>query len=363
MRRCCALVFVVLSIAFAQGAEDPPAFCPVCRGTQLMPILPYKPYVKFEGGTAPDPDYPAQWKYCDKCKAGIDAKAAAEEISADIKETQERARRRTKAIEGLLGGDKKVEVLYTPFVTVRSMLPAAANRQTGEALEKCAGIVMKTFNSMVLTCTRPDRHGMLFVSDKLTFSGVIDRAFGKMDKEQRDLFRKGSGFSMSNGETDDAVQNFDGASNGAPNRAVWSWGKQMMHCATNGKAKAWLVEGFGAWCENTTLQANTMHSFEYEANTTLHLSQNWNEDIRRQSAKFVPWPEMFNQTLVHLKAHQYLQFYAMVSFMIKVSPERFDKFVIAIRNGEEAGPAIERIYGRKLPDIIPVWNEWMSKLR
>src|SRR5439155_14755518 len=119
-------LFALLCVmaAVLRAADEPSPLCPVCRGAQIVPILPHKPYVKFESMPAPDPDYPPQWKYCDKCKEGVDPKTAAEEISNEMKEAQERARKRTPQIESLLDG-KKTEVFYTPFVTVRSLLPAA----------------------------------------------------------------------------------------------------------------------------------------------------------------------------------------------------------------------------------------------
>lgn len=340
----------------------PKAVCASCKDLQIVPLLPYKPYIKHEGGHALAADYAPHWKFCEKCKADADAKTAASDFSNDMKETQERARQRTAHYEDMVGA--KLEVLYTPFVTVRSMLNPATNKKIGDALEKCADILSKNSKSMVLLCTRPDRNGMVMIADNATYSRFIDKTFVNESQQNRDLMRKGTGFDTHSQNGADSIQNMAGQTAGAENRAVFGWGKQIMTTATHGKARAWLVEGFAAYCEKSTLGANTMYSFQYDPNTNVHLGRDWNEDVRRQGPlKFKPWPELFNQNLEHLQAVQYLQFYAMVSFLIQVDPSRFDKLVLAIADGAESGPAIEAIYGRKLDDVMPAFNKWMAALK
>lgn len=343
----------------AAGVNDRPApvpDCPLCKGTGILPLLLYKPYIKFEGEAPPKPEYPAVWKYCDKCRAGIDPKTAAAEISADLKERQERARGKQKDFEDKVG--KKLVHFETPFVSVHSMLAPAVNRKVADALEKCVGLLQTNSKSFVLVQTRADEDDIVFIGDDATYGAYIDKTMTNSDAANRDLAKKTTGFHTPN------VNSINMGKSAVPaeNRAVFALGGLLMDTAADRKAKSWLAEGFASYCENATLGMNTTYTIAYEVNTGVKFSKNWNDDLKKlaKDGKLKPWDEIFNISLEHLTAQQYLHCYGMVSFLVKFDPQRFDKFILKIKEGEESGPAIEKVYGRKLKEIQTVWVQWIQ---
>lgn len=340
-----------------------PGLCPLCRGTQLLPNTPYKPYIKFESKPPPNPDYPAQWKYCDKCKPGIDPKVAAQEISDDIKARQESARDREKDVEEWVG--KKLEMFETPFVVVRSMLKDSDNKEIARALEDCAGILQANSKTLVLLTTRPDTDQLFFIADQKTYEAYVDKRFDNGKGENKEMFKKSGGFEMStNNHLRDHTSDMGKPGATAQNRAVFAWAKMTMQATTAHKAKAWLVEGFAAYCENATLKSNQNYTFEYEPNLNLKLNpKDWTGDVKKAVAKMKPWPEIFEMTLEHLKVENYLEFFSMVSFLIKTDPIKFDRFVLVIKEGEDVGPALEKTYGKTVADLQKEWAQWLMVQR
>ena len=342
----------------AAGVNDRPApapDCPLCKGTGILPLLPYKPYIKFEGEAPPKPEYPAVWNYCDKCRAGIDPKAAAAEISADLKDRQDRARGKQKDFEDKVG--KKLTHFETPFVSVHSTLAPPINQKVADALEKCAGLLQANSKSLVLLQTRADEDDLVFIGDDATYGAYIDKAMTNIDATNRELAKKTTGFHTNHVNS----INMGKAAVQAENRAVFALGGLLMDTAANHKAKHWLTEGFASYCENATLGMNTTYTITYEANT-VKFGKNWNDDLKKlvKDGKLKPWDEIFNISLEHLSALEYLHCFGMVSFLIKLDPQRFDKFILKIKEGEESGPAIEKVYGRKLKDIQLVWVQWIQ---
>jgi hypothetical protein len=62
--------------------------------------------------------------------------------------------------------------------------------------------------------------------------------------------------------------------------ALHMFSKMLMLAATDGKAPAWLAEGFTAYCENLMTKRNLCYSFSYEKND-VKFGENWNQEIRK----------------------------------------------------------------------------------
>lgn len=329
--------------------------CAACLSRRILPNLPYKPYTKFEGAPAPKPDYVAPWKLCDKCIKNVDANSGAASISEDMKARQERAREAHKKFEEHSG--KKLAQFETPFVTVRSMLEAGPNKTVADALEKCAGILQNNSKSMLLVATRPDEDQIVIFADEATYIKYADSAFPTPDKDHKEMRNKSSGFHVPN------LNVIHMGKPGVPveNKAVFAFAGQLMEKASNRKAKPWLKEGFSSYCENATLGMNTMYRIAYEMNE-VKFGKNWNEDVKKlaKDGKLKPWGEIFEIQMEHLKATEYLHCYSIVSFLIKMDPANFDKFVLNVQEGMDAGPAIEKAYSKKVKDLQGMWGQWVA---
>ncbi len=335
-----------------------PTRCPLCQDMKILPNLPYRNYIRFENEPPPNPDHFPPWHICDKCQKGIDAKAAAKEISDDMKTRQDNARAQHKPLEDML--TKKFVQFETPYITVRSMLAANINHKIADGLEKCAGILETNSKSMVLMGTRPDKDQIVIVGDEPTYFKLVDQIV--KDPKENLMSRKlaGMGWYTSDGAATKVIDN------GKPGMrqecfAVFDFGGMLMHRATDGKAKPWLTEGFSAYCENATFGTNTVVSIAYEENNGIKFDKNWNEAFKKvqKENKVKLWEEIYEIQLEHLKQSEYLHFYSMVSFLIKQDPARFDKFVLLIKEGMESGPAIVLAYGKPSKEIQIMWRNWI----
>ena len=339
--------------ALRKVAPPPPpedAVCPVCKGMNIVPNSPYRPYVKFQGQPAPAPDFAPPWKYCDKCQKGQDIK----QISDEMKDRQQRAFDKHKQYEDYAG--KPLAQFVTPFISVHSQLSPAINKSVAAALEKCAGILQNNSHTMVLMACRPDADDVVMLADAGTYGTYVDKSMANAPASDRELTKHTSGvhgphfhvFKTSPGVPPESMAVFGAAS-------------MLMISATNQKAKPWLYEGFSAYCENATLGTNVVHTISYEANE-VKLGKNWNDDMKKcvKEGKLKPWVEIFGIDLSHMKPFEYLTCYSAVSFLIKSDPAKFDKFVLLIKSGEDSTPAIEKAYGRKITELQTIWLQWVQ---
>ena len=334
-----------------EPANASAALCPLCKGATILPLLPYKPYAKYEGQSAPSPDFPAQWKWCDKCQKGANPKA----IIEDMKERQARIPDKHKQFEEFAG--KPLKQFETPFVSVHSQLTPGVNATVGKALEKCVGILQNNSHSMVLMTIRPDTDDIVMLADPTTYTTYIDKAFARNEASNRELLKKGSGASAIHHDM------FKMVANGPPAEccAVFGLGGLIISSATDGKLKPWLNEGFSAYCENATMGTNYIYRFNYELNQ-VKFGKNWNEDMKKcfKDNKLKPWVEIFQVDMSHMKSFEYLTCYSIVSFLIRNDPVRFDNFVLNVRNGDDTIPAIEKAYGMKIKDLQTGWVQWVQ---
>src|SRR5579862_3039864 len=325
------------------------ALCPLCKGTGFLPNSPYKPYIKFEGQPAPNPDYTPAYKYCTKCQAGMDIKT----ISEDMKARQQSARDKHATFEEQVGKKKLVQ-FETPFITCRSMLSAADNKKIADALEKCAGILQDKSKTLVLVCTRPASDALICVADVKTYDTYLEHAIPANEQDQLALAKKCGAFTWLHVSLEKMIMP------GPPyeDRAVFSWAGMLMRNLTNEKAKHWLSEGFSAYCENATLGNNLIYRVVYDFHD-IKFGKNWNEDVKKNAAKLKPWPEIFQLNLENMKPLEYEMCYSVVSFLIKSDAAKFDKFVLNIGAGDENEEALEKAYGKKIKDLQAEWGKWI----
>src|SRR5206468_2258956 len=134
------------------------------------------------------------------------------------------------------------------------------------------GILQANSKTLVLLPTRADTDHLIYLADQKTYDTYIDKTFDKAGKEERDLMKKCAVYSGVRTHGCDTVINM-GVTGGTPeNRGVFAFAKHCMYLAASHKAKAWLTEGFAAYCENATLNSNQNFTIEYELNPTIKLS-------------------------------------------------------------------------------------------
>jgi hypothetical protein len=326
--------------------------CKECRGTGLLPILPYKPYVKIAGQPPPNQDYPALWKACPTCQKFLDSAA----ISDDMKARQEKAVAEHEKLEGSLG--TKLTLLMTPYVSVHTDLPLDKVKRVGTSLETLADILQTKAKSTVMLPTRPDTHHiLLFKSDKL-YDKYVD-----LMTPPNPAMKKASGFHSRH----HAVQKTTTAQDPPhweESLAVYSMGCLLMKEATDekqDKSKAWLVEGFAEYCENVTLKSNYIHTI-YASNTPLKFGKDYNADVRSASGKgqLATWVKAFSFDLMNQKVNDYLTMYSMVMFLHMSDPVRFDRMTQYIALGDDSPVAIEKAYGKKIAELQAFWPQWIA---
>jgi hypothetical protein len=365
--RCLGLALLVELSCLPLRAEEPPALpddaprrlegvkadCPECLGQGTVPCLPYKPRIVTAGEEPPKFEQPAAWKFCSRC---VPLRPAEETVLLEAR-WRDGARVRDAEWAEITGA--KLQLVTTPFVSIHAALPARDTQRIAKVLEQLAAHLQETTRSTLLTPTRPDRDELILVAEDKAFNRLIDAFAKKYPKGEWELTRKGSG----------GVEWHYGFSHtgrigwGVPNHALFMFGQMAMHEATNDKARPWLIEGFGAYCENAIMHGNYFYSFSYEANET-RLGSNWDQEMRKwlQKGQLKDWEVLFTSSLIGLKAVDYASYYSVVSYLLKTDGPRFAKMVQAVRDGQESAPAIEAAYGKKLAALQADWKAWVIRL-
>ncbi|MCZ7648680.1 MAG: hypothetical protein M5U26_26055 [Planctomycetota bacterium] len=336
----------------AAPAPAPAAVCESCKGTGYLPFR--QPGVAWiQGEPIPGGRGPAPYQPCPKCKAGLDAAGleADGQRRMNVAVSRHAGLRQESGLNFLLG--------QTRHVAVHSQLDANRTRAVLAALNAFTDLVQQSTGVTTLAQTRPDTHEIVVINDQASYSKWLDY----LQKQQ-----PGSDFSLakgSGGMVGWKLSTFRSDKGTPPeNCALHQFGWMLMEEATNGKAPAWLKEGFGAYAENAITRKNLMYTFHYEKNE-VQFGQNWNEDAQKfaKEQKLKPWEYIFPLDLIGMKPLDYISCYSMTSFLIQANPKAFVDMLLKIRAGTDSKTAMEAAYKRKVPELQAAWGQWIFTQR
>lgn len=326
--------------------------CQACQGQRIVPILPYTPFIKIhDSDPANNPEIVPAYKPCPVCNA----KANVKEFLADIKEHQEKASAKNKAMEELIG--VKLIQAENQYVTVRTSLTSRELRKIMTVIEKLSAHLSTTFQSMTLLTARPDDGSIIFMTEAKAFDKVVDKVM--TDGEHKDFAKKVRGCTHEGNH----IQCLDPLDLKYDAHAVFDYASILIRSATNGNAPNWLAEGFGDYCEWAVLNSNQHYSIAYIAEQHVKFGTNWVADIRKlaQQGKLSKYNDMLHFDMIGMKQHEYLTCMGVVCCLVKSSPKRFDQMVQFIRDGEDPAAAMEKAYGRKIAEMERFWTQWMAQ--
>ncbi|MCZ7645558.1 MAG: hypothetical protein M5U26_09780 [Planctomycetota bacterium] len=317
--------------------------------------IPHVPFVHLEKDPAPPLQAWIPWNFGPKYAGKRDTNVLLE----DAKRVFEEAQRKHESWEKMTS--LELVRVDTHHVTVHARLTEALARGVGQKLEDLTGLLQRDTRSVALTQTRPDTHELVILWDDIDYNKLIDAFEKQQPGEHWKLARMATGGMSRYTGYFNARQ---GLPPGPEHMALFQFGKLLILEATDGKAPAWLNEGFAALGENMVTHQNLCYSFRYEPNA-VKFGENWNQDIRKfaMESKLKTWDLIFPLDLVGMSSLDYLTCYSMVSYLYKASPAMFLKLVDNIRNGMDSKTAVEKAYGRPLKDIQQMWGQWALQQR
>ena len=323
----------------AARAAPLPLACEKCMGTKFLPRLPFMPYV-FLQKDMPNPAAAVPWQYCPQCQHEQNNSALLQAEAERLKTVVDSHKRSEE--------QARVQLAYaeTHHVTLHAQLPESALRQVAGALEKLAGQLEQATLTTVLCQTRPGTHELVILAD-----------------QQALAFRHGT--HMRHGEADErhkqTIISVQGMTPPAENMALSRMGFMFMAEATDGKAPAWLLEGFAAFCENAVTHKNLYYP-RTNAPDTIKPGENWDSGLRRlaEQGKLPQLEHLFALGHHNMSPTECAASYSLVAFLFKANPRDFVRYVLEARGGVSSAEALDRIYGRNVKDMQTVWAKWVA---
>src|ERR1043165_3314243 len=329
--------------------------CQGCQGQRIVPILPYVPFVKIhDSDPANNPEIQPTYKPCPVCNAKFNVK----EFLTDIKEHQDKASAKNKDLEQQVG--VKLLQAENQFVSVRTSLTSRELKKIMTSVEKLSALLTAQFQSMTLLTARPEDGSIIFITEAKQFDKLVDKVLP--DSEYKEFCKKVRSCTFEGNH----ISCLDPLDLQYESHAIFSYAHILMTTATNGNAPIWLSEGFADYCEWAVRGKNEHHSvaiaYGFSAKDVLEqkvkFSANWVADIRKiaRDGKLSPYNSMMHFDLVGMKRDEYLTCMGVVCCLVKTSPRRFDQMVQFIRDGEDPAVAMEKAFGRKLPEMEKFWT-------
>ena len=339
------------------AAQNPPARpvapCARCLGMGLVPPAAPRIYIQMGKDPLPEASLALPWSHCPLCRAG---QANTDLLLAENARLAGVARHNEEWDRVLGPGAVHAE---THHLSLHTELPAAQAKAVARAIEDLTSHLQSTTRSTLLTSTRPDTFELLIFSGKKSYRRFIDVIARDFPGKNWDLSKRADGDSA-------GKVGFFSARLAVPTEdmAVFMTAGMLMARATGDKAPAWLMEGFSSYCENTIAGRNLCYSFQYGYNE-VRFGSNWNAEIKTyaQQGKLKTWDKIFPLDMINIKALDYLTCYSMVSFFMKTDPQRFVRLVAEIRDGAESDKALEKVFGRRIPDLQRAWANWAMNQR
>ena len=246
----------------------------------------------------------------------------------------------------------------THHVTLRAQLPEATCALVAGALEKLAGHLEEATLTTVLCQTRPATHELVLLTDQQGWT-VHRQGAG---------LAQGAGFAgphLRRGDGDERHKQVamvvQGMTAPAENTALFRMGRMFMAEATDGKAPAWLLEGFAAYCENSVTRKNLNYPMTNAADA-IRPGENWDSGLKRLAGqgKLPQLEHLFALSRHNMTPTEYAAAYSLVTFLFKANPRAFARYVLEVRGGVSSAGALERIYGRNAKEMQTIWARWAS---
>jgi hypothetical protein len=214
------------------------------------------------------------------------------------------------------------------------------------ALEKLAEYLEQATNATVLCQTRPGTHEIVVVA------GLQDQAVHRGMHARRE---------ESDERHKQTITIIPGMTPPLENMALFRMGRMFMAEATAGKAPAWLLEGFAAYCENAVTHKNLNYP-RTNAPDAIKPGDNWESGLRRVAAqgKLPQLEHLFALSRHNMSPTEYAAAYSFVSFLFKTSPRDFVRYVLEVRGGAASADALDRLYGRNAKEMQAPWARWAA---
>lgn len=235
----------------------------------------------------------------------------------------------------------------THHVTIRAQLPESVLRQAAGALEKLAGYLEQATLTTVLCQTRPNTHELFIFTDSQGWAVYRSMRLRRGDPDERHR---------------QYLALMPGAAPPLENLALFRLGRMFMAEATEGKAPAWLMEGFAAFCENAVTRRNLNYPASAGA-SAIKPGENWDAALRRLAGqnRLPQLEHLLAMSRGNMSPDDYATAYSLVGFLFKAQPRDFVRFVLEMRGGVATAQALERVYGRNIKEIQVLWNQWLLR--
>jgi hypothetical protein len=200
-----------------------------------------------------------------------------------------------------------------------------------------------------LTPTRPGTTETLFVWDRPKYIKMIDvcKTVDEFRPETDwDLMRQLSGFS---GSVTSVLYVENPKTQPHEHQTISNLAMRSLNRATGYQDPDCVGCGFAYACEYALTRKVLVHYVSYRLNEA-RFGPDWPAEARKLLAarQLTEWDHLFRKELRDFVAADHVSSFAAVSYLFRTDPRKFVLFCLALKNKEEATPALERVYGKPL---------------
>jgi hypothetical protein len=212
--------------------------------------------------------------------------------------------------------------------------------------------------------TGPLTTRLISVDKVATFTRFFEWAAPNMPPEQKQKLTQSASL-ISSGPSTLAIHARERRGGSTVYSLVHALGHSIIHRYTGADERlqlpAWITEGFSSFCEALQLKQPVCWCIDYDPKTITPGVQ-WKEAVRTaaQAGKTVPLEMLLTKRLTELKALDYQQSWSVTSALIYGGPDKYLKFLDAIKARNDQVESLEKAYNCKINQIELIWRNYAA---
>jgi len=298
------------------------------------------------------------WLECPSCRDDL-TRASLGDLSKALAARREQWKAMDKAVGGeLFHGETRHFCLDADMT----------REEAGKVAASCEGLLLKlraAFGPEGFEFTRPADTRIVTIGLVDTWTRFLDwyGADAKLGAEQKLRLVRTHGLSMY-GTRNYVICVRERAGADYMHNIVHGYGHVLVNQVHGfkGRLPAWLNEGFSSYSEALEMGKPVVWCIDYDPKD-LDPGIQWKESVRRAAlaGKTTPLPGLMAKNMTELRAIDYQQSWSVTNALIAAGPDKYLKFIAALKSRVDQTEALEKAYGSKIEDIERGWKEYAAR--
>jgi hypothetical protein len=347
-------------LSIARRPEPPAPPCAACQSTGRRKVEAKSLYILFENDPAPEPSARLGWSPCTDCVRGKEYQAVWNAEKARLADRAAAYRRHEEKV-----GLRFVNLETGHFTGHFQTTPAEA-REAATWLAKLAEGLREQGAAAYLPAS-PAELQLVICENAARYQAYLEYFVAHVEVHDKSWKELAAG-SASFGSQDLAIIRRDrvvSAAGSTLNHLVaFSAAHLLVENACAGKAPDWFAEGFSSYCESFLLGIPCCYSIRYEPNV-LEPDFAWAKSLAEalRQGKGREWKIIFNVALIGMTKLEYQECWSIVRYLAQADKEAFARMPGFFKSGLDTTAALEKAYGKPIPQLEAQWRVWACQGR